>query len=87
MINRLKAAAPHFVAHVRALAPKIIMRRYSDLGKDRDPGLGIFALHSHVAQSVEDSKAEHQPTALAGLRNPTSSARRVLRRAWMDIRS
>ena len=42
MVNRLKAAPPHFVAHVRAPAPKIIMRRSSDLGKDRDPGTGQY---------------------------------------------
>jgi len=38
LVNRLKAAPPHFVPHVKAPAPKIIMRRSSDLGKDRDPG-------------------------------------------------
>ena len=42
LANRLKAVPPHFVPHVKAPAPKIIMRRSSDLGKDRDPGAGFI---------------------------------------------
>lgn len=53
MVNRLKAALPHFVAHVRAPAPKIIMRRFSDLGKDRDPGVRHFRFALLRARSLE----------------------------------
>jgi hypothetical protein len=45
LVNRLKAVPPHFVPHVKAPAPKIIMRRSGDLGKDRDPGARRHSPH------------------------------------------
>ncbi len=40
-VNRLKAAPPHFVAHVKALAPKIIMRRLATSERTVTPAPGI----------------------------------------------
>jgi hypothetical protein len=80
LVNRLKAAPPHFVPHVKAPAPKIIMRRSSDLGKDRDPAPGI------ILRMIKSSPIGGQIffAALAELPNPPSSARRALSHAFFD---
>lgn len=41
LVNRLKAVPPHFVAHVKALAPKIIMRRFATSERTVTPASGI----------------------------------------------
>ena len=75
LVNRLKAVPPHFVPHVKAPAPKIIMRRSSDLGKDRDPGARRHSPHN---QKFTDRGPGHLFAALAELPNPASSAWRAL---------
>lgn len=42
LVNRLKAAPPHFVGHVKAPAPKIIMRRYATSERTVTPTPGIM---------------------------------------------
>ena len=63
LANRLKAAPPHFVPHVKAPAPKIIMRRSSDLGKDRDPAPGvILRMIKSSPMGVRASSSPHSPS-------------------------
>jgi hypothetical protein len=42
LVKRLKAAPPHFVAHVKAAAPKIIMRRSATSERTVTPAPGII---------------------------------------------
>ena len=74
LVNRLKAAPPHFVPHIKAPAPKIIMRRSSDLGKDRDPGVRCYSPHD---QKLTNGGPSLFIAALAELPKPPSSARRA----------
>jgi hypothetical protein len=42
LVNRLKAVLPHFVGHVKAPAPKIIMRRSATSERTVTPAPGII---------------------------------------------
>jgi hypothetical protein len=74
LVNRLKTVPPHFVPHVKAPAPKIIMRRSSDLGKDRDPGARRHSPHDQKF----NMEVRVFIAALAELPNPASSDGRAL---------
>ncbi len=80
VVNRLKVAPPHFVAHVTAPAPKIIMRRFATSERTVTPATGI------TGRAIKRTSKEVQlyATALAALRNPASSARRALLCARSD---
>jgi hypothetical protein len=77
LVNRLKAVPPHFVAHVKAPAPKIIMRRLATSERTVTPAPGV------IGRTIKSSIMGRPLffAALAELRNPARSARRALSRA------
>ena len=66
LVNRLKAVLPHFVAHVKAPAPNITMRRLATSERTLTPALGA------IRRTIKSSTTGVQVfiAALAELRNP-----------------
>jgi hypothetical protein len=76
LVKRLKAAPPHFVGHVKAPAPNIIMRRLATSERTVTPTPGIMS--RTIKSSFIGVHDRLFNTALAELRNAASFARRAL---------
>jgi len=64
LVKRLKAAPPHFVGHVKAPAPKIIMRRYATSERTVTPTPGIMSrtIKSSFMESTSSTSPPRSPS-------------------------